>query len=139
MTNDPTPQVWQSGDWSKRPNKEIPYNGIEISGLPEYDENSALVSVTVTLTDYTLDEQGVASSILGLTVAAGSVSIFAPTEQTSPVSSPPRPNPDFTIEGDVALEPSGSDVCLRIRLSYGLEHMRREEIGYVMCFKLTAV
>lgn len=139
MANDPTSQTWQSGDWSKRPNSEAPYNGIEISGLPEYDENGMLISVAVTLTDYTLNKEGVASIIPELTVFAGHVDIIAPIEQTSPPSSPLNPSSDFTIKGWVSLEPSGANVCLRIHLRYGLEHLRREEIGYVMCFDLTTI
>ncbi len=139
MKNDPILQVWRSGDWRKRPNKEAPYNGIEISGTPMYDENGFLISIAVTFIDYTLDKQGVKSTIPELTISAGRVDITAPIVQTSPPSSPPKDSSDFTIKGKVSLESTGAKVCLRIQLSYGLEHLRREEIGYVMCFELTTV
>jgi len=137
MANEPTPQIWYSGDWHKRPNKQVPYNGIKISGLPLHDDNGDLVSIAVSLVDYTVNKQGIKSVIPELTVSAGNVTIIPPISPTSPPSSPPKADSSFTIEGIVTLEATFTNVCLRIRLDYGLEHSKRNEIGYVMCFDST--
>jgi len=128
-------EQWYSGDWKKVPSKQPPFNGIKITGLPTY-ENGVLVSVKVTFTDYTLNLSGCESTIPELTAANGQFNIPTPTENTSPPSSPPQPNPDFTIQGWVALEHNNLDLSLRIRLSFGLEHARRQELGYIMGFAL---
>ena len=141
MTSNIKPSVWYSGNYSSRQTaKQPPYNGIEIAGLPSYDEDSGLfLSASITFTDYTKDPNGSVVVMPALTFAEGRTTIMAaagePTSPPqSPPSSPPQPDSNFTIEGWVALESNGLNYSLRIYLSFGLEHERAAERGYIMSF-----
>lgn len=135
MANSVTPTTWYSGNYKKDFNKAPPYNGIEIVGSTVYDEESGnFISVSLTLTDYTNVLAGSDLVVPALTNADGEHPIGAPTVTTSPPSSPPQTNTDFTMDGWVSLESNGLDYSLRIYLSFGMEHAKSSERGYIMSF-----
>lgn len=126
-------QTWRSGDWKKKPAQQKPYNGIEISVTPTYDpETQTLVTVSILFKDYTNDAKGIESILPLVPAPSPMLPIPIPPTLTSPPSSPPAKNTSFTIDGTIALETNGSNFSPRIRLNYGLEHAKRDEIGYIM-------
>lgn len=140
-------QKWQSGGWRDKPSSKIPYNEVEITALPAYDDNGKLISVAVTFSDYTNDPNGVTSSLPELLSSEGKVTIPVATTQSDPTtdsppsdsppaSSPPDSTPDdrFTIDGWVALEPQLTQVYLRVHFSFGVQPNPHEELGYILGF-----
>ncbi|KDM89645.1 hypothetical protein [Photobacterium galatheae] len=87
MADTPTTQTWHSGDWRSHAGSNPPYNGIEITGLPQYDDNGAFVSAAITIVDYSNNKNGVSSMIPTLTVAQGRVDIPVPPADTSGTTS----------------------------------------------------
>ena len=123
-------QSWCSGEWKTIPRKNVPYNGIEIIGVPFYDDNSRFVSADIMVADYTYVKEGVQSKITALTVADSWVDI---PPVLKPVS-PPVDDPDFTVKGKLKLLHGSSDILLEIEFAYGLAGQRHDEIGFVFGF-----
>ena len=137
--------TWYSGDWSDSGNNpQPPYNGVQITAIATYSAvgspplpTGKLVSVDLTVTDYTYDPNGISSSV---TINKGGVWIPIPIPIDNTVS-PPILNPLFTVmgingtgPGVVRLDSHPSGTFLNIQFRYGLENMTREEIGYIMRF-----
>lgn len=78
----PASHTWQSGDWKEKPFSQAPYNGIQITGVPQYSDNGTFISASITITDYTNNPTGVSSHIQALTTAQGQVDIPAPDTQS---------------------------------------------------------
>lgn len=138
MTN-PNDILWYSGDWKPINNPEIPYNGIKIEATPEYTPKTnqstkqELVSVEVNVTDFTKVPKGVSSTITLDKIR---------TWYDIPIPDP-NPNKDFTVTGIYLdgnpgklelFKTNTDDVYLRIQFRYGLEHMSREELGFILKF-----
>jgi len=70
--------TWQSGDWKDKPNSQAPYNGIQITGIPQYSDNGTFISAAITITDYTNNPAGISSHIQALTTEQGQTDIPAP-------------------------------------------------------------
>ncbi|MEL6115048.1 hypothetical protein P0Y67_07510 [Photobacterium sp. SP02] len=69
MTDKQTPatvHTWQSGDWKEKANSQAPYNGVQITGIPQYSDNGTFISASITITDYTNDPAGISSHIQAL-------------------------------------------------------------------------
>lgn len=133
MTLNENQYVWRSGDWKKVPQRQPPYNGIEITGFPVYDPEGHFASAGLLIKDFTFDPRGVTSEIEYMTLSDGWMWIPSPDP-----GSPPDPSRDpmkFTVLGDTRLEHGSSGTLLRIRLSYGLEYLRRDELGFIFEFK----
>ncbi len=127
-------QTWHSGDWTPAPRKNVPYNGIEISGTPTYDATTGrFLSADVEIVDCTYDKEGVGSSLDALTVDEGWVGI-PPAMQ--PVS-PPVADPKFTASGNLQLRRGSSAILVGVDFSYGLEGQHHEELGFVFGFPTT--
>lgn len=127
--------VWRSGDWKDTPRRVPPYNGIEITGIPSYDQKGNFDSARIIIKDCTLDQQGVTSEIEYITLSDDWVWIPAPAP-----CSPPDPSGDpekFTVRGEVKLRHGSNMILLRIRLKYGLEYHRRDELGFILEFFMT--
>lgn len=114
---------WRSGDWKKVPQKQEPYNGIEITGVPTYDDEHKFVSATITVKDFTKTAKGVASTMEDVTLADEWVNIPVPV--TSP------PSDDFTVDGAIKLRVGSNGILLRVKLTYGLKDMKHQEIGFI--------
>ncbi|NAW65308.1 hypothetical protein [Photobacterium halotolerans] len=100
MTDTQTPSnshTWQSGDWKDKANSQAPYNGIQITGIPQYNDNGAFVSAAITITDYTNDPAGISSNIQALTIAQGKINIPAPE---APTDSADADNSNETTNSD---------------------------------------
>ncbi|QUJ70490.1 hypothetical protein KDD30_20575 (plasmid) [Photobacterium sp. GJ3] len=112
MADTPNTQTWYSGDWKRRANTSAPYNGVQITGTPQYDDNGTFISVAVAVTDYTLNPNGVSSLIQALTVAQGKLKIPVPDaatqensgSQTTPNSHSSAQNPDNTTADTEAVK-----------------------------------
>ncbi|WP_027251374.1 hypothetical protein [Photobacterium halotolerans] len=89
--------TWQSGDWKDKANSQAPYNGIQITGIPQYNDNGAFVSAAITITDYTNDPAGISSNIQALTIAQGKINIPAPE---APTDSADADNSNETTNSD---------------------------------------
>lgn len=134
--------VWRSGDWLSTPRRTPPYNGIEITGVPYYDHEGNFASARIIFKDYTFDPRGVTSRIEHMALSDDWVSIPSPAPGSPPApSSPPGSPPDppgdfekFTIRGSAGLLYAANAILLRIRLSYGPEELRREELGFILEF-----
>ncbi len=125
-------KIWRSADWKTTPRREPPYNGIEITVAPSYDDAGKFISAMITVKDCTLDKDGVSSVIKDMTPAGGWMEIPPPDP-----GSPPDPSKDpakFTVLGAVKLRFSSNAILLQVRLNYGLEHSRRDELGFIMEF-----
>ncbi|WP_035238423.1 hypothetical protein [Desulfobacter vibrioformis] len=114
---------WHSGDWRKVPMKQEPYNGLEITGVPTYDDEHKFVSATITVKDFTKAPKGLASTMEDVTLADEWVNIPVPV--TSP------PSDDFTVDGAIKLRVGSNEILLRVKLAYGPEKMQRQEIGFI--------
>ncbi len=117
-------QIWHSGDWLQVPAKTEPYNGLEITALPTYNDG-ILTSVKATVTDYTKTSKGSAITIAALTPKSGNVNIVDTTTDV---------DVNFTARGWLALESFGTSIALRLHISFGPEHASRNEVGYIMTF-----
>lgn len=114
---------WRSGDWRKVPMKQEPYNGLEITGVPTYDDEHKFVSATITVKDFTKASKGLASTMEDVTLADEWVNIPVPV--TSP------PSDDFTVDGAIKLRVGSNVILLRVNLAYGLKNMQRQELGFI--------
>ncbi|MBD8511148.1 hypothetical protein Q4491_10690 [Photobacterium sp. 2_MG-2023] len=83
----PAPHTWQSGDWKEKANIQAPYNGIQITGNPQYSDNGTFISAAITITDYTNDPAGISSDIQALTIAQGQMDIPVPEAPTDSADS----------------------------------------------------
>lgn len=127
------PQRWCSGDWKTIPRKDVPYNGIKITGPPAYDENGKFVSADIVVADYTFVQDGVQSEIAALSVEDGWLDIPPAVKP----GSPPGIDPRFTVSGKVQLRHGSGGLLLGVDFAYGLEHLRHEELGFVFGFPST--
>jgi len=139
-------QIWHSGDWERSgKNPNPPFNGLEISAVSTYGTITSppsprkLFSIDLTVTDFTYDPNGVSSTI---TISKTGVWCAIPIPMDNTVS-PPTLNSKFTVTsisgggpGMVRIDATPSGTFLNIQFRYGLEHMTREEIGYIMRFDL---
>lgn len=121
--------VWHSGDWKKSPRINEPYNGIEIIGIPLYDEDNKFTGAKLEIRDYTYEKSGVSACIKLMTTADEWVDIPGVVP-----SSPPIDPSLLSVKGQVKLRPSGCGILLRVNFSYGLKSLRHEELGFVMKF-----
>jgi hypothetical protein len=142
-TND---SVWYSGDWKQKNNPEVPYNGIQIIAKANYSQPTSppttqtLLSVDVEVVDYTLDPNGVSSTV-HLFKTGDWYDI--PIPENNEVS-PPEPNTDFTITStdeahlgkQLQLTITTSGIYLNIQFRYGV-HAYNEELGFIMKFDET--
>ena len=138
--------IWYSGDWNPTGNNpQVPYNGLLIEAIANYGTTGSppssrkLLSVDLTVTDYTYNPNGVSSAFT-----------ISKTGQWCPIPipidnqvSPPVPNIEFTVSsidgggpGVMRLDAQPSGTYLNIQFRYGIEKMTREEIGYIMRFDL---
>ncbi|WP_459210839.1 hypothetical protein [Aquimarina rhabdastrellae] len=138
--------IWYSGDWKQQNNDRVPYNGVKIEGIGNYSAPTSppttqnLVSVDVTVTDYTKDPKGVASIV---TLSRTGTWYDIPIPENTHIS-PPQPNSDFTITdvyltglGKLKLEVTTTGIYLRIQFRYGEENRTREELGFILKFSET--
>lgn len=123
MSKNTNELTWHSGDWKKVSRKQEPYNGIEITGVPLYDDEQKFASATITVKDFTKTPNGIPSTMEDVTLADEWVNIPVPI--TSP------PSEDFTVDGAVKLRLGSNEVLLRLNLAYGLKDYRRQEIGFI--------
>ncbi|MCG2837991.1 hypothetical protein L6J37_14225 [Photobacterium sp. WH77] len=101
----PAPHTWQSGDWKEKANIQAPYNGIQITGNPQYSDNGTFISAAITITDYTNDPAGISSHIQALTIAQGQMDIPAPAAPTDSADS----DSDSDSDSDKSIETSTSE------------------------------
>ncbi|MEI8592783.1 hypothetical protein [Photobacterium sp. Hal280] len=90
MTDNQTPataHTWQSGDWKEKTNTQAPYNGVQITGIPQYSDNGTFISAAITIADYTNNPAGISSHIQALTTAQGQTDIPAPQALTDSADS----------------------------------------------------
>lgn len=127
------PQSWRSGDWKTVPRKNIPYNGVEITGVPAYDENGKFASADIVVADYTYDKEGVQSQIAVLNVEEGWLEIPAAVKP----GSPPGIDHRFTVNGKLQLRCGSGGMLLGVDFAYGLDGQRHEELGFVFGFPTT--
>ncbi len=129
-----TPQTWYSGDWKSKNNEQAPYNGVKIIAESNYDNAKKLVDVTVTFIDFTMNDQGISSTVI-LDKINTWYSIPIPEKKGV---KPTRVNDGFTITQiqqngqEVRLESNDSGIFLVIQFTYGLPHQKREEIGFIL-------
>ncbi|GAB6260491.1 hypothetical protein [Photobacterium sp. R1] len=102
MADTPTTQTWHSGDWRAQASSTPPYNGIEISALPQYDDNGTFVSAAVTITDYTKNKKGISNVIPALTAMQGKLDIPAPQSDTISTVNSESPDTVTTSQKDTA-------------------------------------
>ena len=122
----PQKQVWESGDWKLKPNPNVPYNGIKISGLSTYNDNQQLKSVEVCFSDYTYNPKGVNSIIKKLTLADSWTIIPNPKQVNKETTTT-----DFSINGKVTLEIVENSIYLKIHLYYGPKNSINEAMGFI--------
>ena len=146
--------IWYSGDWEQNPNVSEPYNGIQIKAEAEYEPAPApksppepptprkLISLTLDLIDFTMDPEGVSSTVI---LYKSGIWYDIPIPNNNTVS-PPQPNVNFTITnidlnglGQVQLTKVTSGLFLQVQFRYGLEHRTREEIGFIMAISETYI
>ena len=140
--------TWYSGDWKPVNNNVPPYNGVAIEATANYSPETSppttrvLVSVDITVIDYTYNPKGVASS---LTLYKADFTYYIPVPLNDLVS-PPEPDAQFTITniegkgpGQLSLESNSGVRYLSVQFSFGDSHVsnKREEIGYIMKFATT--
>ncbi len=142
-TND---SIWYSGDWKQQNNPEVPYNGVKIIATANYSPITSppspqtLLSVDVEVIDYTLDPNGVSSTV-HLFKTGDWYAI--PIPKNIEVS-PPEPNTDFTItstdeahvDQQLQLAVTTSGIYLQVQFRYGL-NTNSEELGFIMKFDET--
>lgn len=130
-------QVWYSGDWkTSGSNLYPPYNGLKILAVSTYEttENplikGKLMSIDLTITDFTYDVNGISSTFT-----------VSKTGMWYEIPFPMNDNKKFTVSsvngggpGVVRIVEEPSGIFLFIQFRYGLESMKREEIGYIMRF-----
>ena len=90
MNEENDPNKWYSGDWTKEPNKTEPYNGVEITSEPTYDDKGLLTAVSLKINDFTKSETGAEEPV-----------VFPTLLPENPVEFEPKG--DFTCEGSVEL------------------------------------
>lgn len=135
--------TWYTGDWKINGNKSVPYNGISITAAANYSPitspptSQKLISINLDITDFTLDKDGVSSTV---SLEKTQVWYDIPLPQ-KPNSSPPVDDPNFTVSGSdndtlgkVMLDHNLGGVFLNIQFCYGVTHSKREEIGFIMKF-----
>lgn len=130
-----TTQTWYSGDWKSKNNVQAPYNGVKIIAESNYDNAKKLVDVTVTFIDFTMNDQGISSTVILDKVNAW---YTIPIPEKKGIK-PTEPNNDFTITNiyysdkeEVRLESNDSGIFLRIQFIYGLPYQKREELGFIL-------
>lgn len=142
-----TENTWYSGSWNENGNNsEVPYNGLKIAATAKYSLPTSppslqiLVSVNLDVVDYTYDPNGVSST---LTLPKSNIWYGIPIPEDDNVS-PPIPNIKFTVTdieninlGKVRLDSNPSGTFLNIQFSFGPDHRKQEEIGYIMKFDQT--
>ena len=140
-------QVWYSGDWKQQNNPEVPYNGVQIKATANYSpptsppSSQTLLSVDVEVIDYTLNPNGVSSTV-HLSKTGTWYGIPIPENNTV---SPPEPNLDFTITStdgahldmQLQLAVTTSGIYLHIQFRYGIDGYM-EELGFIMKFDETS-
>ncbi len=138
--------IWYSGDWNETGNNPTaPYNGLTIEAVANYGTTGSppssrkLLSVDLTVTDFTYNPNGVSSSF---TINKSGQWVPIPIPIDNQVS-PPVINPEFTVSsidssgpGTVRLDAQSSGTYLNIQFRYGMKEMTREELGYIMRFDL---
>lgn len=140
--------VWYTGDWKIDSNNlQVPYNGLKIGATAKYSAvtspptSQKLVSVDLVVVDYTYNPQGVTSPVL-LYKTGVWFDIPIPTKEGV---SPPEENKEFTVVGTdsidelgkVKLEANSAGIFLNIQFRYGIDTMKREELGFIMKFDET--
>ena len=125
-------QTWCSGDWKTTPRNNVPYNGIEIVGTPNYD-NGRFVSANIVVVDCTYEKEGVQSELIAMNVEDGWVTIPAAVKP----GSPPVDDPRFTVVGKLQLRHGSGSMLLGVHFAYGLDGQRHEELGFVFGFPTT--
>lgn len=120
---------WYSGDWQTPPRSWEPYNGIEISGVPTYDNENKFISAKITIFDFTKNKKGISSTIESVTLADNWAHI------PEPVTSSPKD--EFTVNGRMKLRLASSVILVRVHLDYGLEEMKCYELGMIGGFHST--
>lgn len=123
-------QSWCSGEWKTTPRKNVPYNGVEIIGVPLYDENGRFVSADIVVADCTNVKEGVQSKLAALSVEDGWLDI-------PPImmpGSPPVDDPRFTVKGKLQLRHGSGSMLLGVDFAYGLAGQRHEELGFIFGF-----
>ena len=122
-----TALVWTSGDWSKTPNAEPPYNGLKLMVTPTYQEDRTLASLAIKILDYTNSPEGATVSVEFRPVVPGKkVTVRPPLQQ----------KPSATVNGTLELvsSPSVSAAYLYLfaDLFYGLKKETHHAEGGIL-------
>lgn len=119
--------MWQSGDWREPPNDTPPYNGIEMVAVPTYNGQGRLVSLALTLTDFTNQRKGMPKTFSVARIEHGATVLLSAED-------------NFTISGTVELRfflSTPNDVVVYFEdISYGLEQLRHHAEGGVLTVPL---
>ena len=117
---------WTSGDWSKRPKSEPPYNGIKVLATPTYQDGT-LATLSIQVVDYTNSPEGVAVSADFKPALPG---------KTLTVRPPGQQQPAATVQGTLELRASPSvattTLFLFADLQYGLKDQRHHVEGGIL-------
>ena len=131
-------QVWHSGNWKTTPSKYSPYNGLEITGLPQFDDTGKFVSAAITFDDYTNSPDGVTSELPELQRDQDWVAVPQLSAKKKESAGPAKPESDdnkptgvFTVGGKVGIQTYASGIYLGVELSFGPEHQPQEELGNI--------
>ncbi len=127
MPGSPTPPPkpsyqWQSGDFVKPPRTQPPYNGVEIQAVPTYNNQKALVSLAITVTDFAKSKTGATQN-----------HIFEPVQNGEKTTL--SPSGDFTVQGPLELRlmpASPTDVVVFVNISYGLPDQTHHAEGGIL-------
>lgn len=118
----PVLRVWTSGDWHTVARSSAPFNGLKISA--EIGIGEVPGDVKVTFDDYTCDKDGVSTTIPKITGSDGWVDVPQPAKKDNT-------SRKFTVTGQVCIQSEVNGRFLWIKLSYGLQTMERDEIGFI--------
>lgn len=117
---------WTSGDFQEDPGTDPPYNGLQLTAVPAYSEQS-LVSVAVTILDFTYSQTGVPVTIQLEPATAGKRTAVQPPSATAP---------QFTVRGTLELRSMPTSLnpvlFLFIDLYYGLADEQHHAEGGIL-------
>ena len=121
LPEDEVKLTWRSGNWRPKPRSQPPFNGLEVVGVVHLDSEGHYLSASITFKDYTYAEQGVSSTLPDLPDHGEWVDIPQPAV--------PNPLETYTVTGRLIAETLSGGLYLRVRLEFGLPHLRHTEGG----------